>query len=145
MATTIQSIVEQFTSRIRDYNWMDYYPSELDQITESYLKSSIASFKRLCKSDLTVQNDEIAGDLTDEEIGILVNGMILEWLKPFIYNSDNLRNGMNTKDYSEFSPANLLKEMSAVYTSLKQEHDSDIVKYSYFYGDVGTLPSIHSS
>ena len=45
MATTIQSIVEQFTSRIRDYNWMDYYPSELDQITGSYLKSSIASFK----------------------------------------------------------------------------------------------------
>ena len=94
---------------------------------------------------MTVQNDEIAGDLTEEEISILVDGMILEWMKPYVYSSDNFRNGMNTKDYSVFSPANLLKEMSNTYTALKQERDHEIIKYSYSYGNVSELPEIHSS
>lgn len=145
MATELSYVIEQFTYRVRDYNWADYLPSELDQIVYSYLRSSISSFKRICKSDLTVQNDEIVGDLTEEEIAILVDGMILEWMKPYVYSSDNFRNGMNTKDYSVFSPANLLKEMNNTYTALKQEHDHEIVKYSYSYGNVSELPEIHSS
>ena len=132
MATPVSTVIERFLSRIRSFDFLNYLEEELDSMTLSYLKSSIGSFQRLCKSDLTITEDnEFVGDLSEEEIDILVEGMIIEWIKPYLYRSDNLKDRMNTKDYSFFSPANLLKEIRSTYTELQAEHAKAIRMYSY--------------
>lgn len=145
MATPVSKVIDQFLFRIRCYEFMNYLPEELDQMIDSYLKTSVGHFLRWCKTDLTIQHDEennefsFVGNLSEEEVDILATGMMVEWIKPYLYKSENFKNSMNTKDYSYFSPANLLKEIRDTYTNLKTEFDNKIVLYTYHNNDLYDL------
>lgn len=70
-------------------------------------------------------------DLSDEEIDILVDLMRVEWLKHKLYNSELLRNGMSTKDYTVFSPANLQNQIRITYQDAREEARMRLYQYSY--------------
>lgn len=137
MATPVSNVIEQFLFSIKCYDFLDYLPDELDKMMSSYLKYAIGNFKNYCKSDLTLipiddtDQFEFAGDLTEKEIDILVSGMIVQWLKPYLYKTSNLRNSMNTKDYTQFSPANLLKEIRDTYKDAQKHFFDSITLYTY--------------
>ena len=77
--------------------------------------------------------------LTDEEQEILALGIAYYWLSMKTMDSQLLKNIMTRKDYNTYSPANLLKELSALKTSLKQEFRGRINEYSYRHGTLDTL------
>lgn len=137
MATPVSNVIEQFLFSIKCYDFFNFLPDELDKMMSSYLKYAIGKFEKTCKSDLSLNpiegtdQFEFAGDLTEDEINILVAGMVVQWLRPYLYKTDNLRNSMNTKDYSYFSPANLLKEIRETYNEAKSEFENGIIMYTY--------------
>ena len=72
-------------------------------------------------------------ELDAEEIVILSELMILFWLRPKYYNEQNMRNMMTRKEYTMYSPGNLLEKLTTLYNETKKSVYSRINRYSYVY------------
>lgn len=78
-------------------------------------------------------------DLPYEVIDILTEWMVAYWLKPYVNNLENLRNNLNTKDFTSFSPANLLEKVGDRYTAARRYARSLSNEYSIVINDLTTL------
>ncbi len=142
MATPYSKIIEPFLLKVRDYDLSKFTDIEKTEIVIGLLIASCIKFEKVCKSDLSNRDDSLQvfnSDLSDEEIDIISEGMIVEWIKPRVYSSENLRNVLNTKDYNQYSPANLLKELRETLKSSKQEYKALINNYSFSHADFSKL------
>jgi hypothetical protein len=105
-----------------------------------WLNQAVVRFLESCKKDLT-QTEEggFTEDLDLMEIDILTEGMVEAWLKPIRNNLDLLRNALSTKDFTTFSPANLLDKVNDTYSMAHANFLSRIKEYSFIRNDVGDL------
>lgn len=78
-------------------------------------------------------------DLSDEVIDILSEWMIVYWLKPYVNNADHLRNELITKDFSVFSPADLLDRIGVHYDRAYRQAKSLTNEYSFTVSPIGEL------
>ncbi len=144
MATEYAKIYSRFLAKISDYDILKFEVDDRELILENYLISSIVSFKRICEIDLSDRDDNLKQfnqDLDDEIIEILSIGMLSEWITPKVLNSEILRKNLNTKDWQQFSDANLIKELSALKERVDKQHKKMIVNYSYNVADFSKLNS----
>jgi len=70
-------------------------------------------------------------DLSQQEIWILAHGMLISWFSKFLYNHQNLKNKISTKDYNVFSSANLLDKLLQVKKDAEITIRRLIVSYSF--------------
>ena len=94
--------------------------------------------------DLSQRDDdakEFLEDLDDEVIEILATGIVYEWIKPKVNNTENLRNALSTKDFSTFSPANLLSQLQQLRDSLYKDFRRMCIAYSYHTLDFDSIRS----
>ena len=134
MATPYSTVYNSFLGKITDYE----LPSLSAEFQEAFLlgllTSAIPKFK-VCIEDLSDRDDttlEFTDDLSDESVDILSELMVVEWLQPQLYKSDFFQNQLGTKDFSLFSPANLLKEVRQTYFLAKHNVRSMMINYSYY-------------
>lgn len=142
MATPYSDVINSFLPKVKDYDLLKYQEMEREEIVIRLMLKSCVKFSRVCKVDLTDRDDNLKqfnGDLDDEIIDIITEGMIVEWLKPRVYSSENLKNVLNTKDYNQYSPANLLKELRETYQLSKKAYKSLINNYSFANADFTKL------
>ena len=69
-------------------------------------------------------------ELTQEEISILAEIMVLHWLRKQINREENLQASISTSDFKKTSNANLLDKLLALAEKQEQIIDSYKVKYS---------------
>ena len=134
MATPYSEIHNVFLNKITDYDILKYLDTEREDLLNHYLLSACTKFKRVCKIDLTDRDDTLKQfnqDLDEDIIEILATGEVYYWLNPKVLNSENLKNALNTKDFSLFSPTPLLKELQALRDSIYREFRQNIINYSY--------------
>ena len=90
-----------------DIDFLSLTTTVRETLMLGYMKRACTHFERICLFNLTDRNDttkQFTATLTDEDIEIIVTGMLVEWMKPkYLYNP-NMKQKMNTKDYSQFSP-----------------------------------------
>jgi hypothetical protein len=142
MATPYSDIYNQFLEQITDTDLLALTQSNRESLLFGLLKRACNRFLRICKYDLSDKNDTLKTfnfDLPDEESSIIVHGMIAEWYKPKYNFNENLKNVLNTKDYNQYSPANLLKETRESYKNANREFESMMNKYSYVHGSIEDL------
>ena len=123
-----------FLKKITDYDILKYLDTEREDLLNHYLLSACTKFKRVCKIDLTDRDDTLKQfnqDLDEDIIEILATGEVYYWLNPKVLNSENLKNVLNTKDFSLFSPADLLKKLQTLRDSMYKEFRQNIINYSY--------------
>lgn len=140
--TEYTEIFNSFKDKITDYDLPLYTDDIQNEILCSVLRKACAKFSRICKSDLSTRDDEIMSfgcNLTIEEIDIITEWMVYEWLTPYLNNIENLRNQLNTKDFSFFSPANLLSAIQNVHTTSRKRAKSMMNEYSYVNSDLEKL------
>ena len=140
--TDYKEIFDNFKDKITDYDLPLYTDDIQYEILCSILRKACAKFGRICKSDLSTRDDEVMSfgcDLKIEEIDILTEWMVYEWLTPYLNNIENLRNQLNTKDFSFFSPANLLEKISNTYELARKHAKSLTNEYSFAYADMSEL------
>ena len=137
--TKFSEIYNRAMFRFSDYSFVDIYPEKRDVIMQTYLMSAISDFKSSCDINLSFDNEQFTDDLEDEVQEILALGVAYYWLSNKTLNSDLLRNIMYRGDFKAYSPANLLKEMSALRNSIRKEFRGKINEYSYLNGNLGTL------
>ena len=75
----------------------------------------------------------------DEIVDIVTEGMLVHWMKPYVYKQENLENSLNTADYSGYSPAELLHRIEEAYSVVKKDFTNRIRSYSYEKGDLTDL------
>lgn len=142
MPTSFDEIYKRFLAKIADYEMFEYDNSTLESYLEDLLILAIDDFSELCKQDLNetdYENKSFGTVLTNREKEILSLGMIVHWVRPKVYNSDMLRNVLNTKDYSVYSPANLLEKMTDLLGKTETELDQKMKMYSYRNEDMASL------
>lgn len=137
MGTEYSFIYERALSKMREYSFIDLYDGEIFDALSPFRKSAEADFSRICIVDL---NDCCCNgynnDLSNEEIEILALGVVVYWMSAYVADADKLRNAIGTKDFSLFSPANLLSTIESVRESIDLDYRSKMNVYSYIHGNV---------
>ena len=72
-------------------------------------------------------------------IDIIAIGMVVQWLQPYVYKQENLCNLLNTRDFTTYSPAELLKRVGDVYKQAGNDYKQAMYDYSYTAGDLTSL------
>lgn len=147
MGVSYDVFVNAFLGKISEYEFMDMSDVARTETVDGYLKRAVTAFKKNCKYDLfTTQDDdlrEFAVDIADEDIDELVDiiseGMVAQWLKPYLYQQELLQNMMNTRDYTMYSPAELLLRVGNAYKQVQKDYTQMIREYSYNHGDLTDL------
>lgn len=143
--TTYKETYEIFLDKITDYEFASF-PNELQEdILQALLKSACRRFDRICIYDLMSSEESPEGaksftsELGGEELDIITELMCVEWLKPFMNDTDNLHNRINTAEFSSVSPANMLTAIRDTYSLSRKNARSLMNQYSYVHGDMAEL------
>lgn len=138
---------EAFLSKIAEYDFLEMDDGHRADLFDSYLMRAVSSFKNICKYDLLSTADNEARVFTvdiddkdvDEIVDILSEGMVVQWMKPFVYHQENLQNVLNTRDFTTYSPAELLMRIGNAYAKAQKDYTQMVREYSYNHGDLSTL------
>ena len=147
MSVSYDIFTKAFLSKISEFEFFDMSGTARIETVDSFLKRAVSAFKKNCKYDLfTTQNDstrefdvDIAGDDIDEIVDIISEGMVVQWLKPYVYQQELLQNILNTRDYTLYSPAELLLRVGNAYKQAQKDYIQMIREYSYNHGDLTDL------
>lgn len=139
MSTPYSKIKKRYLRKITDYKLSFFTDAQKDEIILELLDSACGEFERLCKHDLNNRDEnveEFTEDLTSNEITILSELMVNEWLKPFANSEDLLVKHMTTRDYAEYANSNQMNSVSSIATKSEIKCDKLLKNYSYNFGEM---------
>lgn len=146
MTISYDTFIGAFLSKITEYEFIQLPEEDRVSILDGYLKRAVNAFKKNCKYDLSLSDDltrEFTDDFesedVDEIIDIVSEGMLIQWLKPYVYKQELLENTLNTRDFTMYSPAELLMRVSNAYSKAQKDYTQMIREYSYNHGDLTEL------
>ena len=136
-----------FLDKVLEFDFANMGAFERNRIVDDYMKRAISAFRHICEYDLSSTADdkvrEFNVNIPEEDLyeilDIISEGMVVQWLKPYAYKQENLEMFLNTKDYSGYSPAELLNRISAIYAKAQKDFVSMMREYSYNHGDLSDL------
>lgn len=146
MSISYDAVAGAFLQKITEFQFIQLPEENRTEIIDGYMKRTISSFKRICIYDLTLIDettrefsDEFKEEDVDEIIDIISEGMVVQWLKPYVYKQELLENALNTRDFTTYSPAELLRRVGDAYTKAQKDYTQMIREYSYNHGDLTVL------
>lgn len=136
-----------FLSKISEFELLTLDEEPRTETVDGYMKRAIASFKKNCKYDLTgTANDtlrEFSVDVDDNDIDEIIDivseGMVVQWMKPYLHRQELLENAISTRDFQTFSPAELLLRVGNAYKETQANFTQMIREYSYNHGNLSDL------
>ena len=146
MSLSYDVFAEGFLSKITEFELLELEDDRRTEMVDTYMQRSIAGFKKICKYDLTARDDETRTfdvDIPDEDIEEIVDivseGMVVQWLKPYVNRQELLENALSTRDYTVFSPAELLMRVGNAYQKAQTDYTQMMREYSFNHGDLSKL------
>lgn len=146
MSVSYNLFAAAFLGKVTEYDFIKLDDYDRNSIIDGYMKRACAQFNNICKYDLVTGDDAvrelnttIPDDEIDEIVDIVSEGMLVQWMKPYYYRADNLENTLNTSDFSQYSPAELLYRITNAYNDAKRTFTSMQREYSYNHGDLSDL------
>ena len=141
--TPYKAFIDTFLDKISDYKLLNYEDYLVDELAVGYMKRVCTKFDKICQADLSQQDDNeyafLSDEIDDEIIDIVTDGMVVEWLRQYVNNSDNLENILNTKDFTMYSSKNLLAEIKSLYQDEQKAFTNSMREYSNNHGDLSNL------
>lgn len=136
-----------FLAKITEFELSALADNARQETVDGYMKRAISSFKKICNYDLTTTSNDalrefdvtINEEALDEIIDIVSEGMVVQWLKPYVYKQELLENVLNTRDFTTYSPAELLLRVGNAYNKAQKDYTQMIREYSYNNGDLTGL------
>lgn len=139
MATSYIDVIDRAQYRITDYDVLKRAFQDHYSLMERYMMSAVSDFKPHCVFDLSDRNEDdkcFNADLDDECLEILALGISYYWLSSRALSSELLANKLSSKEYSFFSPAQLLGQVKELRDAVQQEFNRAMVLYTYRHGDI---------
>lgn len=146
MSVSYNLFTAAFLGKVTEYDFIRLDDYDRNSVVDGYMKRACAQFNKICKYDLLTGDDAlrelqatIPDDEIDEIVDIVSEGMLVQWMKPYFYRADNLENVLNTSDFSQYSPAELLYRITNAYHASKRDFTNMMREYSYNHGDLSDL------
>lgn len=146
MSISYDAITNAFLSKITEFEFLQIPEEDRTIIIDGYMKRAVTAFKNVCQYDLTAYDDtlrEFTDDFDetdiDELLEIISEGMLVQWLKPYVYKQELLENALNTADFTTYSPAELLLRVGNAYAKAQKDYTQMVREYSYNHGDLSEL------
>lgn len=131
--TSFEEIISLFLFKIRDNEIPELDDDVFETKMIQIIKNAVGRIMQECEtlySKLKVDYEKKTfGELDDYEKKIIVDFMILEYLKGFILDTDKLKQIMTDKAFSVFSQANKLSTLNEIYKDLENEALSGAYRY----------------
>lgn len=136
-----------FLSKISEYEFIQLEDADRTAIVDGYMKRAISAFKTSCKYDFSTTGNDVKREFSvdiplndiDELADIISEGMLVQWLKPYVYKQELLENALNTRDFTTYSPAELLMRIGNAYAKAQKDYTQMVREYSYNHGDLSDL------
>lgn len=142
MSVPYDLFTEAFLSKITEFDILQLEDEDQTAIVDGYMKRAFSNFIRMCDYDFTTTGDdelrsfevEVDGNDLDEIVDIISEGMVVQWLKPYLYKQTLLQNVLNTRDFTVYSPAELLKQVRTTYEKSQKDFTQMMREYSFNHG-----------
>ena len=119
--TAFSEVYQRFLSQITEYDFIELELEELEEELEVKLELALSKAHQIKEVELDKTTQTFTRPLTSLEITILSQGLLVEWLSTKVFNVQNMRNHMSSKDFTIFSNANHLKELTSLHNyAIKQ-------------------------
>lgn len=131
--TKFSEIYERFLARVEIYSFLNLPVEFREEMLKRYLFDAIALFNDYCEADLfDINEDEQCFNLTLDRkvIYLITECMAVVWLKRERDKEENTKNVIGEKDYTIFSPANLLSSINNAYKDARAELYAEMNDYS---------------
>lgn len=146
MSVSYDIFTDAFLSKITDFKMFLLDDETRTSAVDGYMKRAISQFSYISAYDFSIWDDDIRefdvdipeNDLV-EIVDIISEGMLVQWMKPHTYKQELLENALNTKDFSVYSPAELLLRIGNAYADAQRNFTQMIREYSYNHGDLTEL------
>jgi len=147
MSVPYDLFASAFLSKITEFEFIKLQSENREAVIDGYLKRAVSAFRKNCKYNLYGSADDEEREFTvsipetdvDEIVDIVSEGMVVQWLKPYIYKQELLENALNSRDWTTYSPAELLKQVGNAYAKAQRDYTQMIREYSYNHGDLTDL------
>ena len=134
MATPYEKIYENLLPKFRSYEIPFMTPDEVKEYLHDFLVPATAKFQH-CRKDLKDRDDILERfnvDLTDNEIEILSNYLLLEYLdSEYVRTPTLLKLALPSTDFKAFSPANMLEKLMNMHKQYLIENETLISRYAW--------------
>lgn len=135
-----------FLGKVTEYDFINLDEYDRNNMVDGYMKRACSQFDKICKYDLYDRDDlirqfnmDVPDDEIDEILDIVSEGMLVQWMKPYVFKQDNLVQLLNTKDFTTYSPAELFRQVNSAYSSVNKNFVGMMREYSYNHGDLTEL------
>lgn len=146
MSVSYDIFTGHFLDKVKEYDFIKLDEYDRTKVVDGYMKRACSQFNKICKYDIVNGDDnirefeiEIPDDEIEEIADIVSEGMLVQWMKPYMYKQENYENMINTTDYSGYSPAELLYRITEAYKMCKKDFANMMKDYSYNHGDLSDL------
>lgn len=134
MYTSYERIYEGFLAKIQSYDIYKMTEDDVRDCLHDYLVSAIPKF-HVCRTDLTDRDDLLQRfnqELSDTEIEIIVNYMVLEYVDAtYIRVPTLLKVSLSSSDFNAFSNANLLSKLTEMQKRFLAENETLLSRYAW--------------
>lgn len=146
MTISYDDVIGIFLSKITEFELLNLVEEDRNYLLDGFLTRAAVSFGKVCDYDLSLKDDEereftveFEESDKDEICDILSEGMLVQWLKPYVYKQELLENVLNTNDFTTYSPAELLLRVGNAYQKAQKDYTQMIREYSFNHGDLTEL------
>lgn len=147
MTATYDLFIDAFLSKITERDLLVLEEDIRTEIVLNYMKRAVNGFKYVCRYNLATSYDDetqrftidIADGDIDEIVDIISEGMVVQWLKPYVNSQELLQNVLNTRDFTMYSPAELLLRVGNAYKQAQKDYTQMVREYSFNTGDLTDL------
>lgn len=146
MSVEYDALTQGFLDKVTEYHFLELSDDVTQGVIDGYMKRACAQFSKICAHNITEFDDinrQILVDIPMDEyytiIDIISEGMVVQWLKPYAYNAENLENVLTTRDFNMYSPNELLRRVMAIHQTAKTNFTNMMRDYSYQFGDLTDL------
>lgn len=130
----VTEIFDRFRNKVTDYDLLEVCPSYEEEILLDYLISAVGDFSEWTGIEYGVDKDTfvVSPAPSIREADILAMGMVYHWTSHILMNTDKMRNVMNTKDFSQFSPEKILSRLMEVRDNSYMDFRNRAIEHSFF-------------
>ena len=144
MRVPYDELTEAFLAKITEFDILRLDVEDQVAIVDGLMKRAFSNFQHMCKYDFITTGDdenrnfdvEVSGNDLDEIVDIISEGMVVQWLKPYLYKQQILSNVLNTRDFTVYSPAELQKQVIATYDKSQKDCTQMMREYSFNHGNI---------
>lgn len=147
MTVSYDVFTEAFLAKVMEYRFSTFTENNRQALVDGYMKRACAQFGDVCEYDIMNGDDETrtftldgltAGELS-EITDIVSEGMLVQWMKPYVYMQKNLEMILVTSDHSVHSQAELVNRVTSLYSLCLKNYTNMVREYSYRHGDLTVL------